>query len=70
MWLEEREGTRINVERSKQALELKPDVVATACPYCLTMMTDGLQAAGADEVEAKDIAELLAEAIGESHAEA
>lgn len=63
MWLEEREGTRVNVERTKQALSVKPDVVATACPYCLTMMSDGLQANDAEEVQTKDIAEILAAAV-------
>ncbi len=51
----------INVERTEEALEEKPDVIATGCPYCMTMMTDGVKHLNSS-VEVKDIAELLAEA--------
>ena len=62
MWLEENEGERINVARTKQALETGADKVATACPFCLTMLGDGMTAleGGRDVV---DIAELLAEVV-------
>ncbi|MBA3778751.1 MAG: 4Fe-4S dicluster domain-containing protein [Chloroflexi bacterium] len=69
MWMEESRGTRINVERTRQALETGADTIATACPFCLVMMRDGLADAGAgdgaratgrDGVEARDIAEILA----------
>lgn len=64
MWLEETIGTRINVLRTEQALQLQPQVIATACPYCAVMIGDGLKALGRDaEVANKDIAELLAEAL-------
>jgi len=64
MWMEEHSGTRINHARTAQALEVKPSVISSACPYCLTMMEDGLKALGADEkVIARDVAELLAESI-------
>ena len=46
MWMEEQRGTRINAERTRQALETGADVVATACPFCMTMMKDGLADAG------------------------
>jgi Fe-S oxidoreductase len=50
--------------RTAQALELKPDVIATACPYCLTMLGDGLKAKGMEEsVKALDIAELLEKSL-------
>ncbi|HEV7810154.1 MAG TPA: (Fe-S)-binding protein, partial [Candidatus Limnocylindrales bacterium] len=50
MWMEETRGTRINAERTRQALETGAETVATACPFCMTMLKDGLsdaQAAGA-----------------------
>ncbi|MGO4694296.1 (Fe-S)-binding protein [Paenibacillus sp. 2TAB26] len=64
MWMEEHSGTRINHARTAQALEVKPSIISSACPYCLTMMEDGLKALGADEkVIARDVAELLAESV-------
>ena len=64
MWLEETIGTRINVARTEQALELAPKVIATACPYCAVMIGDGLKTLGREAVVAsKDIAELVAEAL-------
>jgi len=68
MWMEEKEGKRVNIERTEEALNTKPDVIGTACPFCMTMMTDGLKAKEASEsVKVKDIAEILYEAAqGES----
>ncbi|MHA6482336.1 (Fe-S)-binding protein [Paenibacillus sp. strain BS8-2] len=64
MWMEEHSGTRVNYARTAQALEVKPSVISSACPYCLTMMEDGLRFLSADEeVEARDVAELLAESV-------
>jgi len=66
MWMEETEGKRINVERTEEALALQPDVIGTACPFCMTMMTDGVKAKEASEsVQVKDIAEILYEATQE-----
>jgi Fe-S oxidoreductase len=65
MWMEEQRGQRINAERTAQALATGADEVATGCPYCLVMMRDGL--ADADrrvDVQARDIAEILAEGLG------
>jgi Fe-S oxidoreductase len=62
MWLEETIGTRINVLRAEQALEKAPAAVATACPYCAVMIGDGLAQVN-DKVPARDIAELVAEAL-------
>jgi Fe-S oxidoreductase len=61
MWLEELTGERINLMRTAEALELKPDTICTACPYCLTMFDDGIKDLHADKVQIKDIAELMAE---------
>jgi Fe-S oxidoreductase len=61
MWQDERIGKRINVTRVEQALPHAPKVIATACPYCAVMMSDGVSALGkADEVTVRDIAELVA----------
>jgi Fe-S oxidoreductase len=66
MWMEAHLGTRINEARVEQALEKKPDAIATACPYCLTMFEDGLKSKNAfDSVKALDIAEFIANAMKE-----
>jgi len=60
MWMEEHQGKRINEMRVDQALALEPNVIATACPYCLTMLEDGLKARNKDDsVKVFDIAELI-----------
>ena len=63
MWMEETRGTRINAERTRQALATGADGVATACPYCLVMMRDGLDDATGGTVGARDVAEVLAARI-------
>ncbi|NDI33875.1 (Fe-S)-binding protein [Chengkuizengella sediminis] len=63
MWMEETEGTRVNNERTEQALQTKPDLIATGCPYCLTMVDDGLKAKDEERVQAKDIAEIISESL-------
>ncbi|WP_253944768.1 (Fe-S)-binding protein [Paenibacillus sp. NEAU-GSW1] len=64
MWMEEQSGVRVNAARTSQALEVKPSVIGSACPYCLTMMEDGLKSLNADErVAARDVAELLAASV-------
>ncbi len=62
MWMEENIGERVNVNRAKEAIATGASMVATACPFCLTMMTDGVKSEGAsDKVQIKDIAEIIAE---------
>ena len=62
MWMEEHIGKRINVLRSEQALETGATTVATACPFCITMINDGMKDKGmVDKVKVKDIAELIDE---------
>src|SRR5664280_2196032 len=65
MWMEESRGTRINEERTRQALATGASAVVTECPFCMTMLRDGLSAAGdpGAQVEAIDVAELLAAAL-------
>jgi Fe-S oxidoreductase len=63
MWMEEI-GKRVNLARTEQALVVAPAVIASACPYCLTMMEDGVKLVEADErVEAADVAEILARSV-------
>jgi Fe-S oxidoreductase/nitrate reductase gamma subunit len=62
MFMEELEGTRINENRTKEALETGADTIAASCPFCITMMSDGLKTFDKqDEVEVKDIAEIVYE---------
>lgn len=59
----EKGNKEINVERTEEALELKPDIIATGCPFCNTMMTDGVKAKNSEEkTKVLDIAELIANA--------
>ena len=68
MWMEETRGTRVNAARTQQVLATGADTLATACPFCMVMLRDGLNDAGRgvgseDQVSAQDISELLAAAI-------
>ncbi len=64
MWMEEREGKRVNIERTEEALATKADVIGTGCPFCMTMMTDGVKAKEASgHVQVKDVAELVLDAV-------
>jgi Fe-S oxidoreductase len=63
MWIDETIGKRINIMRVEQALEREPAIVATACPYCATMMRDGLADLGHEDIVTRDIAELVLEAL-------
>ncbi|MFP6584265.1 MAG: (Fe-S)-binding protein [Candidatus Hydrogenedentota bacterium] len=64
MWMEERIGTSVNGERTKEALATGAKTIATACPFCMTMLTDGVAAEGkAEEVDVRDIAEIVADSI-------
>ena len=64
MFMEETIGTRINEKRTQQALETNAGIVASSCPFCMTMMTDGVKTKKmSDKVQVKDIAELVDEAI-------
>ena len=51
----------ININRTEEALSLNPDIIATGCPFCNTMMTDGVKSVNEGAAEVKDIAELIAE---------
>ncbi|HET6287967.1 MAG TPA: (Fe-S)-binding protein [Amycolatopsis sp.] len=64
MWMEEKIGKRINVERVDEALGTAPSKIATGCPFCRVMLTDGVTArqnegAAGGHVEVVDVAQLL-----------
>jgi Fe-S oxidoreductase len=68
MWMEERIGKRINTERIEEALELNPDTISTACPYCLVMLGDAVSAKKAsgeakETLEVVDVAQLLVRSV-------
>jgi Fe-S oxidoreductase len=63
MWMEEKAGVRVNVARVTQALAAEPEIIGSGCPYCLTMMEDGLRQLERGNVTARDVAELLAESV-------
>src|SRR5699024_10423130 len=60
MWTEETTGNRINVARTEQALEVEPSMISSACPFCLTMLSDGTKAKEVEEdISTMDVAEIL-----------
>ena len=64
MFKEPEKGEKdVNIERSEEALALQPDVIAVGCPFCMTMMTDGVKHFNKEsEVKVLDVAELIAQA--------
>ncbi len=68
MWMEEKIGKQVNTERIEEALATHPDMVSTACPYCLVMLSDAVDAkkesgAAAEHVEVLDVAQILARSL-------
>jgi heterodisulfide reductase subunit D len=64
MFKEEEKGkTRINWERTEEAINTGANIIAAACPFCNTMLTDGVKSKEKEEIQIKDIAELLAESM-------
>lgn len=68
MWMEERIGKRINTERVDEALSLNPDIVSTACPFCLVMLTDSVNGkkndgAAKESLTVVDVAQLLLDSV-------
>ncbi len=64
MFKEAEKGTKeVNIERTEEALELKPQVIATGCPFCMTMLRDGVKLKEQEQsTEVLDVAELIAKA--------
>jgi len=69
MWMEERIGKRINMERMDEAASTGAQKVGVACPYCLVMLDDGAKARG-DDIEVLDVAQVVSRSItgAEPHA--
>ena len=66
MWMEEQEGTLINVARVEEALGKNAETVCVSCPYCMTMFEDGLKDKEADDrVQVLDLAEIVAKSLPE-----
>lgn len=66
MWMEETIGTSVNGDRAKEAIATGAKTLATACPFCMTMLTDGVTAQGkGDEMAVRDVAEIVADALGD-----
>ena len=63
MWMEEFTGERVNHARVDELLAGNPDTVCVACPYCMTMMEDGLKDRGAGHVRVRDVVEVLADGL-------
>lgn len=64
MWMEESVGTRVNTARTGQALATGADTIAVACPFCMTMLEDGVKERNAEEsVRVLDVAEVVANAL-------
>ena len=65
MWMEEDLGTRINQKRTKEVEASGAKTVCTACPFCYTMLSDGIKELELSEkLQAIDIAQLVAKAAG------
>jgi Fe-S oxidoreductase len=64
MFMEEQNEKRVNVKRTLQLLDTGAATVASACPFCMTMLTDGLKAKDREDVRQLDVVELLAESCG------
>jgi Fe-S oxidoreductase len=67
-WMEEKIGKRINMERTDEAIGLDPDVISTACPFCMVMLSDAVTAKKADgsakeHVQVLDVAQLLQQSL-------
>jgi Fe-S oxidoreductase len=68
MWMEEKLGSRINVNRTEEAVATGADKIAVACPFCRVMLSDGLTSKQADgtageHVEVVDVAQMLLAAV-------
>ncbi|MFN3269999.1 MAG: (Fe-S)-binding protein, partial [Candidatus Kapaibacteriota bacterium] len=60
MFLEETAGKRVNIERTEELLKVSPNVITSNCPFCMTMLVDGVKAKNLeDNVQVKDLAEIV-----------
>jgi Fe-S oxidoreductase len=68
-WMEEKIGKRVNVERTDEALGLDPDLISTACPFCMVMLSDAVtqrvsEGAAREDVKVLDVAQILQQSMG------
>jgi len=71
MWLEEDPDKRVNLLRTEQALQTDPEVIAVSCPFCMTMLGDGIKAKQLEEkVQTLDVMEIVDKATRSGDAEA
>jgi Fe-S oxidoreductase len=63
MWMEERIGKRVNVERTEEAISTGAQSMGVACPYCLIMLDDGAKSRGSD-LQVVDVAQVVSRALG------
>ncbi len=68
-WMEEKIGKRINVERTEEALGLDPDLISTACPFCMVMLSDAVtqkvaEGTASERVQVLDVAQILQQSLG------
>jgi Fe-S oxidoreductase len=65
MWMEERVGKRVNHQRLEDLQAANPNIVASACPFCITMLRDATRDKHVEgKIQTKDVVELLAESLG------
>ena len=70
MWIEEEPDKRVNLLRTEQALQTDPEVIAVSCPYCMTMLGDGIKAKELEEkVKTLDVMEIVDEVTRSRDAE-
>lgn len=65
-WMEEHTGKKVNIERAEEALATDAEEIAVACPFCFVMLDDGVKELGREDVPVRDIAMILADALGKS----
>jgi Fe-S oxidoreductase len=63
MFLEETQGKRVNIERTEELLETGAKTIAVNCPFCMTMISDGVKAKDVEDVKVKDVSEIILESL-------
>ena len=64
MWMEERVGKKVNIDRAEEAVATGADEIAVACPFCFVMLDDGVRELGEEEsVAVRDISMILADSV-------
>ncbi|MBE2189907.1 MAG: P-type conjugative transfer protein TrbL, partial [Candidatus Kapabacteria bacterium] len=63
MFLEETKGKRVNIERTEELLETGAKTIAVNCPFCMTMISDGVKAKDVEDVKVKDVSEIILESL-------